>query len=756
MKGGKDDDSKIMEPLFPRLHVNDTDKGGPRAPPRNKMALYEQLSIPSQRFNSTASSQLPPPPHHGTNLVPSASPSQSRGHERSIYSPNYFHASTRSSSVHSIEKFHPHPTDGANYDSARMEFRGNNLNNTSFGTVANNEFHSTAECSSLRPRDTSTLNEKKCGGAGGDDFMVPTYDHTGTTLNSNKDSHLVDGKTLPSRPMNPGRSTRNISDRPHCSHGRASAATNTNDTNSKQEKNHRDQRAQEGVAIECLREKSASQPSTRENVGEDPVSGSVQDIEISHDGRMRQHKENISSDNLSDRPWCKSNGGIVKTLLRLRGDLHSQASMIKHFRSSDEAEYRSLQSHNKARESLQREYADRTDEVSETSMVDSVSRVDVSPDDVVGVIGQKHFWKARRAMANQQRVFAVQVFELHRLIKVQKLIAGSPHLLLEENPYITRPASKVPCKAPHSDFAVKSQAQIVMQIDDLERPKQLTEFSTGTRKTSPPRRIREESLNNQELNTPPPPPPPDNNPKANPWCFQPPANQWLIPVMSPSEGLVYKPYAGPFPPAIGFMSPVLGATPPDLMHASYSVPPPPNYFPHPYGLPMMNPNHQLVSPPAVEQVSTVVKPQPDRQPEQLSMEEVNLNMQSRSSCNVSSQKSEALLCRIWKFKENSGLQGSTASSPTEQLAEGGGSQGGPPPVAAASHGNASGGDALPLFPMRSVSNGSGRPSATVATHGTHGATRAIKAVPHNRRSATENAARIFRSIQRERQQNDSL
>lgn len=50
MKRGKDED-KSMGPMFPRLHVNDTEKGGPRAPPRNKMALYEQLSIPSQRFN---------------------------------------------------------------------------------------------------------------------------------------------------------------------------------------------------------------------------------------------------------------------------------------------------------------------------------------------------------------------------------------------------------------------------------------------------------------------------------------------------------------------------------------------------------------------------------------------------------------------------------------------------------------------------------------------------------------------------------
>lgn len=74
MKGGKEKDT-IMGPLFPRLHVNDTDKGGPRAPPRNKMALYEQLSIPSQRFNSTASS-VPLPPPNASTLVPSPSSSQ--------------------------------------------------------------------------------------------------------------------------------------------------------------------------------------------------------------------------------------------------------------------------------------------------------------------------------------------------------------------------------------------------------------------------------------------------------------------------------------------------------------------------------------------------------------------------------------------------------------------------------------------------------------------------------------------------------
>lgn len=72
MKRGKDDE-KIMGPMFPRLHVNDTEKGGPRAPPRNKMALYEQLSIPTQRFSTGV---LPLNPSNSSSLVPPVSSSQ--------------------------------------------------------------------------------------------------------------------------------------------------------------------------------------------------------------------------------------------------------------------------------------------------------------------------------------------------------------------------------------------------------------------------------------------------------------------------------------------------------------------------------------------------------------------------------------------------------------------------------------------------------------------------------------------------------
>ena len=72
--GGKEELGKVMGPLFPRLHVSDAGKGGgPRAPPRNKMALYEQLTVPSNRFSSPAAASARAA---GASLVPSTSAAQ--------------------------------------------------------------------------------------------------------------------------------------------------------------------------------------------------------------------------------------------------------------------------------------------------------------------------------------------------------------------------------------------------------------------------------------------------------------------------------------------------------------------------------------------------------------------------------------------------------------------------------------------------------------------------------------------------------
>lgn len=45
------------------------------------------------------------------------------------------------------------------------------------------------------------------------------------------------------------------------------------------------------------------------------------------------------------------------------------------------------------------ENAENCDDMSETSMVDSMSGLDITPDDVVGIIGYKHFLKARKTIS---------------------------------------------------------------------------------------------------------------------------------------------------------------------------------------------------------------------------------------------------------------------------------------------------------------------------------------------------------------------
>lgn len=59
-----------------------------------------------------------------------------------------------------------------------------------------------------------------------------------------------------------------------------------------------------------------------------------------------------------------------------------------------DSEYHEAMTHG----SMQIGSGDGGDNASETSMVDSISEFDISPEDVVGMIGQKHFWKARRAI----------------------------------------------------------------------------------------------------------------------------------------------------------------------------------------------------------------------------------------------------------------------------------------------------------------------------------------------------------------------
>jgi len=334
--------------------------------------------------------------------------------------------------------------------------------------------------------------------------------------------------------------------------------------------------------------------------------------------------------------------------------------------------------------------------------------------------------------------------------QVQKSIASSPHLLIEGDPCLGKSLVTSKKKLPGGD--AEKQLQSAKTKDDVQPTMQQLEHTKDNIEANQPSPTQDDVVGVQHNNpaaangavtsNPPTMPTPSDN-RQNSWCGPPPPNQWLVPVMSPSEGLVYKPYTGHCPPAGSFLAPFYASCAPvslpstagDFMSSPYGIPMPhqpqhmgvpgpppmpPMYFP-PFSMPVMN---TAVSASAVEQVSHVAASRPNGHVEQ----------HSRSSCNMSNLRSEALSAGIWRFhaSKDSGLQGSSASSPFDrQQGEGRGP--------------------APPFPSSSVGNVQPQPS----TGSRENPGRVIRVVPHTSRTASESAARIFKSIQMERQQNDS-
>lgn len=343
--------------------------------------------------------------------------------------------------------------------------------------------------------------------------------------------------------------------------------------------------------------------------------------------------------------------------------------------------------------------------------------------------------------------------------QVQQLIAGSPHLLLEDGAFLGKrslkdsPVRKLPAK-----YVVRLPSDISNCKDDSEEPNHKIEHSAenAVGKNSLSSVKNGSQLSNYGFhlgNSQPAPVAADN--KMGPWCYhQSPAHQWLIPVVSPSEGLVYKPYPGP-----GFMGTVCGGYGPfspapltgNFMNSAYGVPAHPHhqeignlpptppvghtYFPT-YGMPVMSP---AISGSAIERVDQFAGPGSHGQTE-LSGAGANFNLRLQNSCNVPNQINGAVSqVGTYQASKDGELQGSTASSPAKR------------PKGVRTGFTSEERDALPLFPMDPVV-----PEAPLQPHESDRTTQVIKVVPHNPRSANESAARIFQSIQDERKQYDSV
>ncbi|XP_006340248.1 protein EARLY FLOWERING 3-like [Solanum tuberosum] len=600
---------KVMGPMFPRLHVNDTEKGGPRAPPRNKMALYEQLSIPSQRYNP---GDLPHNSSNSANLFPPHS-SQENEHERGVFFSRQLPALR-----HPVEK--------------------------PYGC-------SSGSNTPLREVKSKRQTQKE-------DFRVPTFGNSKEHAVSREDyfKGTSDSLSIDKRDGTLKRTDQLSHFKPR---------ENLVNTFGESHKTN----------IVQLEFRSDSQ------VDCTVFSGSVIDVD----------------DDSQEDKTCKS----------------SQTGEMAH-----------------------------SDELSETSMVEYVSEMDISPDDVVRMIGQKHFWKARRAIANQQRMLAVQVFELHRLLKVQKLIAGSPNVNLEDNAYLGKPLKRLSAKRISLEHSVKAPENVSRHKNDSEKPNPRMECNAEndvgkTSLSSVQNGCQPSSCN--PLSEKQLPTPVKHDSLMSPWYFnQAPGHQWLIPMMSPSEGLMFKPHSGP-----AVMSPVYGGCGPpgstpmmgNFLAPAYGLPfaPPTGhgYF-RPFGMPVMNP---AIPSPAQYQSNQVAA---SHSKGQLSGGRASFNIQHQNSSNAGSENDGTMPegVRLYPSRDSE-LQASTASSPSER-------------IRAVDMGNSTRGrSAFHHFPTSpAVDNPVLRPQP----HFPLRPARAIKVTPHNARSATESVARIFQSIQDERKQ----
>ncbi|KAF3450647.1 hypothetical protein FNV43_RR06736 [Rhamnella rubrinervis] len=774
MRGGKDEE-KMMSPMFPRLHVNDTEKGGPRAPPRNKMALYEQLSIPSQKPTSGSAPMSPTQQNKGRSLVPSTSSSHVAAYQ-SMFTP------FRNSSVPSYmgEKLPSNSSSGTKLNTVVSDHEIKCTKPTNYhSSNGSGPFSSTAKCDSSQKRHISNFKNfsfRKFGKE--DDFTVPTSAQE-------KASHFNTGHQNKERETLPHLSLKlTVQQKSSCEKqmrvtsdlkSRHFARNHTKDNPKIYRTNQNP--VERSASVSFVRDKnfedvSSSPPTTlnsktsklaHASLNQEHKSSSMDNLNELHGTSAESHEECLvvcDKTTLRDDILGEPTRGMVRDIsskVKVRRELCSRTLLGGNSRSADGIENGSELRGEKNCWTLQVGNVNRRDDVSETSMVDGIFHPEVSPDDVVGMIGEKQFLKARRVIVNQQRIFAVQVFELHRLIKVQRLMAESPHLLNEDDIYLRKPALEISSmKRISVQYILDTPNPIVKSRDNPQKPNPSTEradenvvrkFPLPSVNNDTSRGLVTEQSNYAKNSRNPPPAPPTNNNKPAQWCIHPPpGNQWLVPVMSPSEGLVYKPYTGVCLPTAGCVAPMYGSCGPvslnpgngDLLNAAYGFPPSNHpgigivpgthplgqtYFP-PYGMPVTNPS---ISGSAVKQMSPFGGGRSNEQENQLSIGEINLRTLNQSSCNMSSQMSRVMSCRVEKFQAPKGseLQGSTASSPSETLTT---------KV-----------DALPLFPTAPTVQESDQNTQT-----TERQIRVIKVVPHNPRSATESAARIFQSIQEER------
>lgn len=453
--------------LFPRLNVKETKMAGPRAPPRNKMALYEQFTIPSHRFVQ--------PSHGAARQSPSAILNQPASCDgRFMYTPYYISpnayatvnypgqflaqnlisrtniTATESdkSTKCALAKSREHLSGTASYSNPRVsKFQPNpNPLSTAGIEVEDSSPQSTHRLSSNNLMGSTTvggLHVHKGGQRSNNPVIAcaseglrtvplqvdnvlksPVQHSRSAVLPSDGIQHREREAGLCEDGSQPVHGNAYfVEDRlclPRCQNEGAEDMSRVNDDDDYQSKNSSSSdniadsksvdhfsSGGEGQGVgqsHGIREafKSSSACVELQYAGENPS----RDLKNAMDG-IQRHDESQKKQSLRDQ--CKSK------------PCNDHQSMVVDSRPQDVGK------------------GDPSDRNSDSSMVDSVHIFDITPKNVIAAIGQTEFWRVRKAILRQQKIFSTQVFELHRLLKVQKLIAISSNLLIENNAYENMP-----------------------------------------------------------------------------------------------------------------------------------------------------------------------------------------------------------------------------------------------------------------------------------------------------------------------------
>lgn len=413
---GKADGSKQQEvgaALFPRLHVAETKKAGPRGPPRNKMALSEQLTIPSHKFKPS----------------PIALPSSGRNTKYpSMCTPTYL----------------PQVQTGS-YDSMYSFVPMNYMNSGIIPTMAcvpmmNSGLYSVDSRSSLNTCSSKSTvvdgsSEPSVGGA----VTQPpksfnhSKQHSPSKKGSRDDEFAVPAHSsgTPSSLLQTQQDSREEQLPPGCKNfvmeKRTSACVNqvrrivTEKSIEVTSRKRKDDASWHTASEECT---------TVSAIDNDVDSQEFRHTEldrvpVGHRGHVKPSSCKIRQEDvrIHGNEVRKSFAGLAK-ITETHPTTARISSMHTLIAPSEQDIISNISSENQSEE-ISELYQQKRGSSARTGslMLENVPTDFVQLRDVVNIFGQQGFWKTQKVIIRQQRIFSKQLFDLHRIMEVQHLLA---------------------------------------------------------------------------------------------------------------------------------------------------------------------------------------------------------------------------------------------------------------------------------------------------------------------------------------------